>query len=221
LAAQGHLQQVLLNARFNGFAELTGHFKEAIGRAKTFDALVWTLVVVVFDPETDPFPSRFEAFELGAGEKLLPDALPKSLDFAQRHGMVWTAFEVSDAALFKFGLEAGSSPPGSILATIVSQHLFRRVVLADGSSKNFQDVFGGLAAEDISAGQIPGVIVHEAYQIGITATQSEREDVRLPHLVRSGPLEKARPHQVAPRFGRTVNQVLLVESLADGLGTGF
>jgi hypothetical protein len=57
LTAQRHLQQVFFNACFHGFAQLGGDFKIAVGRAKTFDALVRPLVIVVFDPEPDALPS--------------------------------------------------------------------------------------------------------------------------------------------------------------------
>ena len=55
LAAQGDLQQVLLDPCFDGFAQLGGDFEEAVGGAKTFDALVRPLVIIIFDPEADAF----------------------------------------------------------------------------------------------------------------------------------------------------------------------
>jgi hypothetical protein len=56
LTAQSHLQQVFGNTRLDGFAQLGGDLKEAIGRAETFDALVRTLVIVVLDPVADTLP---------------------------------------------------------------------------------------------------------------------------------------------------------------------
>jgi hypothetical protein len=200
---------------------LRGHFKEAVRRTKAFDALMRTLVVVVFDPEPDAFPGRLEAFELGAGEELLPNGLPKALDLAERHGMVWTALEVSDAALLELGLKAGGPPPCRVLAAIVSEHLLGRIILTHGSAEHFQDILSGLAAEDIGANQEPGIIIHETNQVGIAAAQPKGEDIRLPHLVWGGSFEEAGPHQITPGFGWTLNQVFLVEGLADGLGTGF
>ncbi len=180
-----------------------------------------TLVVVVFDPKADPLAGRFEALELSPGQELLPDGLPEALDFSERHGVMRTGLEVSDARLFEFGLEAAGAAPGGVLAAVVGEHLFGRVVLAHGDAENLQDVLGGLAAEDIGADQVAGVIVHEANQIGIATAQTEGEDVGLPHLVGSGPLEEAGTDQIAPRLGRTLNQVFFVEGLADRLRTGF
>jgi hypothetical protein len=67
LSAQRDLEQVVLDAGFDGFAQLGGNFKEAVRRAETFNALMRPLVVVVSDPEADAFPRRVEAFKLGAG----------------------------------------------------------------------------------------------------------------------------------------------------------
>lgn len=155
MAAQSHLQQVVFYARLDGLAQLAGDFKEAVRRAKPFDALMGPLVVVIFDPEFDPFPRRLEALELGAGKELLPDGLPEALNLAERHGMMGTALEVGDARLFEFGLEAGGAAPGGVLAAIVGEHLPGRIELAHGGAEDFQHVLGGLAAEDIGADQEP------------------------------------------------------------------
>ena len=179
------------------------------------------LVIVIFDPEPDAFPRRLEAFKLSPREELRPDRLPEPLDLAQSHGMMRPALEVRDAVFFELGFEAGRAAPGGVLAAIVGEHLLGRVILAHGGAENLQDVFGGLAAEEVGADQEPGIIVHEADQVGIAAAQPEGEDVGLPHLVGRGPLEKAGADQIAPRLGRALNQVLPVERLADGLGTGF
>jgi hypothetical protein len=52
-AAQGHLQEIFLDACFDGLAELGGDFKEAVRRAETFNALVRPLVIVIFDPQAN------------------------------------------------------------------------------------------------------------------------------------------------------------------------
>ena len=54
-SAQRHLQQVFLNARLNGLAQLRGDFEKTVRGTKAFDALVGPLVIVVTDPEPDPF----------------------------------------------------------------------------------------------------------------------------------------------------------------------
>jgi hypothetical protein len=220
LAAQGHLQQVFLDAGFDGFAQLGGNFKEAVSRAKTFNALVRPLVVVIFDPQTNAIPGRVETCKLRPGQELLPDRFPEPLDFAQRHRVMRPAFEVSDAALFEFSLEAGSPAPGCVLAAIVGEHLFGQVILAQGGAEHFQNIFGSLAAKHISADHEPRIIVHEADQVGVATAQPEGEDVRLPHLIGSGAFKKAGADQIAPWLGWRLNQTLLLQRFANRLRAG-
>jgi hypothetical protein len=85
--------------------------KEAIRRTQAFDTLIGPLVVVVFDPEFDPFPGRFEAVELGSDEELLPDGGPEAFHFAERHRMLRPRFEVRDPVFLQFGLEPAGAPP--------------------------------------------------------------------------------------------------------------
>lgn len=99
LAAQGHLQEVLLDAGLHGFAQLGLDLKEAVRRTKAFDALVRALVIVVLDPELDALASCFKALELGALEELLPDGGPEAFDLAQGHGMMRPGFEVRHPVL--------------------------------------------------------------------------------------------------------------------------
>jgi hypothetical protein len=88
LAAQRYLQQVFLDAGLDGLAQLGLDLEEPIGWAQAADALMRALVVVVFDPDLDALARGVEAFELRAGEELLPDAFPEALDLTQRHGMM-------------------------------------------------------------------------------------------------------------------------------------
>jgi hypothetical protein len=220
LTAQSHLQQIFFDAGFDGFAQLGGDFKIAVRRTEAFDALMRPLVIVIADPEANALPSRIEALELSAGEKLLPEGFPEALDFAEGHGMVRPALEVVNAVLFHLGLEAGDPAPVDILPAVVGEHLPGRLKLARRDAENFQHVLGRVAAEHIGSDQEAGVVVHETDEVGVAATEPEGEDVRLPHLVGSGALEKARAHQVAPRLGRRLDQPLGFEGLANGLRAG-
>jgi hypothetical protein len=201
LAAQRHLQQVFFDARLDGLAQLGLDLEEAIGRAEAADALMRTLVVVIFDPGADALPRRVEAFELGAGEELLPEAGPEALDLAQRHRVLRTGFEVRDAILLQLRLEARGAAPRSVLAAIVGQHLPGRLELGDGLAIDLDHRLGRRAAEEISADEEARVIIQEGDDVGVTPAQAEGEDVRLPQLIGRGPLEEAGPREVAP-FGR-------------------
>jgi len=155
LAAQGQLQQVFLDAGLDGFAQLGGDLKEAVGRAKTFDALVGPLVVVILDPEPDAFARRVEAFELGPGEELLPDAFPEALDLAQRHGVMRPGLEVVRPVLFHLGLKPSNAAPIDVLPTVVGEHLFGRLVFGGRNAKHLQDILGGVAAEQVGPDHEP------------------------------------------------------------------
>jgi hypothetical protein len=220
LTAQRQLQQVFLDAGLDGFTQLGGDFEKTIRWTEAFNALVRPFVVVITDPKSDAFASRFEALELGAREELLPDGLPESLDLAQRHRMVGPGAEVVNPVLLHLGLETGGAAPIDILPAIVGEHLFRRLIFTGRYAKHLQHVLGGVAAEQIGSDDEPRVVIHEADEVGVTAAQAEGKDVRLPHLIGCGPLEETRPHQVASRLGRRLDQALPLEGLADRLGAG-
>jgi hypothetical protein len=220
LAAQGHFEEIFLDAFLDGVAQLRGDLEEAIGRAQTFDALMRPLVIVIFDPVTDAFASRLEAVELGSGKELLPDGLPEPFDFAEGHGVMRPGFEVVSTILFHLGLEAGGAAPVDVFAAVVGEHLPGRLELSGRDAEDFEDILGGVTAKQIGADDEAGVVVHEADDVGVFAAQTERENIRLPHLVGSGPFEEARPGEIAPGLWRTFNQALLFEGLANGLSTG-
>lgn len=220
-AAQGQLQEVFLDAGFDGLAQRRLDLEEAVGRAEPFDALVRALVVVVTDPEFDPLLGRLEAVELGAGEEVLPDRRPEAFDLAQGHGMLGPALEVRDAVLLELGFEAAGAPPGGILTAVVGEQLLGRLELADGDAIHLDHRLGGGAAEQARPDDVARVIIQEGDEVGVTTAQPEGEDVRLPHLVGRGPLEETGPREVllfARRLRR--DQPGLVQALADGLGTG-
>jgi hypothetical protein len=59
-------QEVVQHAGFDGVAQLGLDLEEAISRAEAFDALRWSLVFVVFEPEFNPHAGGGESVELGA-----------------------------------------------------------------------------------------------------------------------------------------------------------
>jgi hypothetical protein len=196
-AAQGQFQEVFLDAGLDGFAQRRLDLEEAVGRADAFDALVRSLVVVILDPEFDPFAGGIEAVELRPGQELLPDTFPEPFDLAQRHGMLGTALEVGHPVLFEFGLEAAGPAPGRVLATIVGEHFLGRRELGRRHPINFDHRLCRRAAKQIRTHQETRVIIQEGDQIGIATAQPEGKDVRLPHLVGRGPLEETGPREIA------------------------
>ena len=87
-AAQGQLQQVFLNALLDGAAELRLDLEEAVCWAEAVNALMRPLVVIVFDPEFDPFAGGVETVELGPDQEVLPDRGPEAFDLAEGHRML-------------------------------------------------------------------------------------------------------------------------------------
>lgn len=152
LAAQGHLEDVFLDARLHGLAQLGLDLKEAVRRAKAFDALMRPLVIVILNPELDALARRFKTLELSALKELLPDGRPEALDLAQGHGMVRPGFEVRHPVLLQFGFKSGSAAPTGILASIVGEHLLGRLELADALTIHFDHRLRRGAAEQIRRG---------------------------------------------------------------------
>ena len=208
--AQGHFQEVFFDARFHGFAQLGGDFEVTVGRAEAFNPRVRPFVVVIFDPEANALASRFEALELGAGEELLPDAFPEALDLAQGHGVMRAGLEVMGPVLFHLGLEASRAAPVDVLAAIVGEHLFGRLILPRRHPKHLQHVLGGVAAEHVGPHQEARVVVHKADEVGVTAPEPEGEDVGLPHLVGRGALKEAWLGGIALRLGLAFLEQFLV-----------
>ena len=220
-AAQGQFQEVFLNARLDGFAQCRLDLEEAVGRADAVDALMRPLVVVIFNPEFDPFTGRVEAVELRPGQELLPNAFPEPFDLAQSHGMVRTALEVGHPILFEFGLEAAGAAPRRILTAIVGEHLFGRRELACRHPINFDHRLRRRTAKQLRTHQETRVIIQKGDQIGVTTSEPEGEDVRLPHLIGRGPLEETGPGHIAPPGPwRRRHQLGPVQVLAHRFGAG-
>lgn len=198
-----------------------GDFEKPIRRTQAFKSLVRTFVIVPTHPQGDPFPRRFETLELGAGEELGPDRAPKSLDLPQGHGVVGLALKVGDPILAKFRLEPTDASPIGILAPVVGEHFLRWIELADGAAIYLDDRLGRRAAKQIGPHNETRVIVLERDEVGVSPPKAEGEDVRLPHLVGSGALEKPRTGDVA-LFGRwaRIHEASLMELRTNRFRTG-
>jgi hypothetical protein len=196
LAAQSQFQEVFLDASLEGFLQIALDLEEAVGGADAADALVRPAVVVIGDPEFDTLAGGFETLELGAGEELAPDGSPEAFDLAQGHGVMRPALDVADAVFLELGLEAAGAAPSGVLATVVGEHFLGRLIFADGHPVDFDDRRGGGAAEQVRADDVPGIVIEEGDQVGVTTAEPEGEDIRLPHLVGGGPLEETRASEV-------------------------
>jgi hypothetical protein len=134
--------------------------------------------------------------------------------------MLRPGFDMRDPIFFQLRLKPAGAAPSRVLPTIVRQHLLRWLELAHGDSIHFDNRLSRGTAEQIRTHDEPRVIIHEGDEVGILATQPEREDVRLPHLIRRRPLEEPGSNHVPP-FGRRRcgHQLHRVQLLPHGLRT--
>jgi hypothetical protein len=195
--AQGHLQEIIFDPRFEGLAQVGLDFEETIRRAQPADALMRPFVIVIFDPDLNALARIFERVKLRPFEKLLPDRGPEPFDFPQGHGVMRPALDMGDAILAQLGFEAGGAPPTRVLSPIVGEHFLGRLKLARPDAIHLDDRLRRGAAKQIGRRDEPRVIIQEGDEIRIFAAQPEGEDIRLPHLIGRRPLEEPRPGHIA------------------------
>jgi hypothetical protein len=93
---------------------------------------------------------------------------------------------------------------------LIGEHFFRHAVFRHRRAVNLQDVLRRLAAKHVQPHHVARVVIQKADQVGVLASQTEGEDVGLPHLVGSGALEEARLRWIALRLGLPFPQELLL-----------
>jgi len=132
--------------------------------------------------------------------------------------MMRSALNVVNPILAQLRLETGSAAPTRVLAPLVREQFFGHAVLAHRPAIHLQHVLRGLAAKYVQPHHVAGVIIQEADEVGILASQAEGEDIGLPHLVGRGALEEPRFRGIAPRLAaRRLEQLLLVQGAANRL----
>jgi hypothetical protein len=148
------------------------------------------LEVVVLDKETHPTLAVLEVREHRAGEKLFPQGLPEPLDLPAGLWMMRSALHVLDPVTLQLRFELGAATPGGVLAALVGEDLPRCPVLGDASTQGLQHQNTSLVMRHRKTHQIPRVIVQERRNVdALMAPQEEREQIRLPQLVRLRSLE--------------------------------
>lgn len=100
------------------------------------------------------------------------------------------ALHVLDAVPLQLRLELGAAAPGGVLAALIGQDLAWRPVLGDAAGECLQHQHASLMVRNGQAHQIARVIVQERRHVQpLVPAQEEREQIRLPQLVRLRPLE--------------------------------
>jgi hypothetical protein len=130
--------------------------------------------------------------------------------------MMRSALDVVHPILAQLRLEARGPAPTGILAALVGEHFFGYAVLRDCRAVHLQNVLGRLTAKDVCPHHVTGVIIQKADQVGVLPSQTEGEDIGLPHLVGRGALEEARLLWISRRLGfPLLQQLLLLEGAAN------
>jgi len=125
--------------------------------------------------------------------------------------MMRPTLNVVNPILAQFRLETRRAAPTAVLAALIREHFFGHAVLRHRPAVHLQHVLCRLAAKHVQPHHVAGVIVDKADEVGVLASQTKGEDVGLPHLVGSGPLEEARLGWITLGLGaRFLEQLLLM-----------
>jgi hypothetical protein len=104
--------------------------------------------------------------------------------------MMRPALHVLDAVALELRLELGAAAPAGVLPALVGQDFSWRPVRCNPPRQRLEHQHASLVMRHDEAHQVARVIVQERRHIdALVAPQQEREDVRLPQLVRLGTLE--------------------------------
>ena len=100
------------------------------------------------------------------------------------------ALHVCDAVALQLRLELGAPAPSGVLAALIGQDLPRRPVVGDAARERLEHQHATLVMRHRKAHEVAGVIVQECRHVDpLVSAQQEREQIRLPQLVRLGTLE--------------------------------
>jgi hypothetical protein len=204
--------RVALHVALDGFAHLRRRSKVAVRRDEPTDALVRPLKVVRVDEQLQPSLEVFPVREDGPREELVPQRLPEALDLAERLRMLRSALDVVDAFSTKLLLELRRTAPRRVLPAVVGEDLPRRAVGGDALAQSLHHECAPLVVRDRVRHDEARVVVHERGHVdALVPPEQEREDVRLPELVRFRALEAPLPRLAQHPLGLLLEQTLLVE----------
>ena len=199
-------------------ADMRRRLEESIRRHQAIERLMRALKVVVADEVLEPLLRVDNVREHRATEKLVPQRLPEALDLAQRLRMLRPAADVLDALPRQRFFELGLAAPHRVLAPVIGQHFRRRSVRSDTPLERLHYQRRLLVVRERMTDHESTVVIHEHADVKpLGAAQPEREDVRLPQLVRRRAFETTRSMLALARRLRCLDEPLLVQDLADDL----
>jgi hypothetical protein len=220
LLSQRQTQRVVLATLLHRFFHIVGDPVEPIRRTGAVEPLVRALVIEIVNPVIQPTAGVGERGEHGFLEKFAPDRLPEALDLAQRHRMLRRTADVLHALLPQHLLEPCLAAPGHELATVVGEDLAWRPPLPDRSLQHLEHRVRILLPKQSPARQVPRMIIQDPNEIDrVHPLQLKREDVDLPHRVRTRTLEASHTRRTSARLRWCVTQPRVVDHRADLLRT--
>lgn len=186
-------QLVLRDGALDLRTHVRRRFEESICRHQAIERLMRPLEVVVGQEVRQPILGIHRVCEHRPAQKLIPQGLPESLHLAERLRMLRSAPDVLDAHPLQHLLELGLAAPHRVLPAVVGQHLRRLPVRGNASLERLHHQRRFLVVCKRVPHHEPAVVVHEhAHVQPLRPPQPEREDVRLPQLVRRRSLEASR-----------------------------
>ncbi len=193
-------------------AHVGSRLEEAVSGHEPVERLMRTLEVVVADEVIEPLLRVDDMREHRAAEKLVPQRLPESLDLAERLRMLRPAADVLDPHPRQCLFELGLAPPHRVLAPVVGQHFRGLPVRGDAALERFHHERRLLVVRERVPHDESAVVIHEhAHVQPLCSPQPEREDVRLPELIRCRSLEAPRRVLARGRRLRRLDQTLFVQ----------
>lgn len=112
------------------------------------------------------------------------------------------ALHVPDALTVQFLFKPRHPAPGGVLAALVGQDLPRRSMLGNGSRQGLQHQGAPLVVRHHQAHQVARMVIQKRRHIyPLVPAQQEREQIRLPKLIRFGALETS-VLRLGPGLGR-------------------
>jgi hypothetical protein len=190
---QGEAQRIRRNRALDLDTHVRRRLEEAIGRDQSVERLMRSLEVVVGQVVHESLLRVDGVCEHRAAEELVPQGPPEPLHLAQRLRVLRPTADVQDAQPGERLFELGPSSPHRVLPAIVGQHLLRLTVRRHAVLERLHHQRRLLVVRERVTDDEPAVVIHEhAHVEPLRAPQPEREDVRLPQLVRCRALEPAR-----------------------------
>jgi len=173
------------------------------------------LEVVAIDEQREAACAVGEVREHRAREQLVPQRFPESLHLPERLRMLRTALHVANAVAAKLPLELRLSAPRGVLTALIREHLTRRAVRGDPARQRLEHELRLLVMRHRVRDHEARVVVHERHHVQpLVTTKQEREQVRLPHLIRSRALEPTRKMIAGAARLRRLDQPRLVQDPA-------